>query len=303
MKKILLIADIKGWIFDRHCSEIKKRITEYEFDIFFTRNSDPRTYDYSKYDFIYQLDPLLFFGNNPPKEKTIIGLRNEFMYNHDIESLNKFYIDEIEKKSSMFHVVNKKQLKEFSQVNKIPIFLVQHGVDTDCFKPFKKKQIGNRIVVGTGGYSKSKGNKGFEIIEKACEIAKCDLNVKNQNFSNGHLNKEQMAEYYNNIDVYCNMSASEGLNNGIMEAGATGVAVICTNVGAANEMIVHGTSGIFVERNAESLAHMLSFLKNDRKKIISLGENFMQIIKSNWSWNVKIEEYRKMIDFAINKKI
>lgn len=49
-----------------------------------------------------------------------------------------------------------------------------------------------------------------------------------------------MPSFYNSIDIYCNMSENEGLNNSIMEAGAMGRCVIATPVGAAPEMIKDG---------------------------------------------------------------
>jgi hypothetical protein len=294
MKRILLIADARGWVFERHCNEIKKRITEYEFDIVFTWNSNPAEYDYSKYDLVYQLDPMGIGGLNPPKEKTIMGLRNEFMYKHDLNGINHFYIHEIERKCCMLHVVNKNQLKHFSQVAKIPLLLTQHGVDTDIFKPVNKKQPGKQLVIGTSGNATSGGGKGFDLVERASALTGCHLRISRQNLGGGHLSKEQMVVYYNDIDVYCSMSQTEGLNNCIMEAGACGVPVITTRTGAVDEIIVDGVNGFVIPRDVDSLIRKIKSFQLVSTTITAFGNNLQETITKNWSWNVKIEDFRRM---------
>ena len=77
MKKILLIADLKGWIFERHCKEIQKRLTEYKIDIAYVRGSNIRALS-PNYDLIYALDPMPIAY--PCPEKTIIGLRCDWLH-------------------------------------------------------------------------------------------------------------------------------------------------------------------------------------------------------------------------------
>lgn len=299
MKKILLIADTRGWIFHRHCDEIKKRITEYEFDIKFTWNEDPHRYDYSSYDLIYQLDPMGISGLNPPKEKTIIGLRNEFMYGPTPNDALLFFKNYFEPRCCMFHVVNKNQYKVFSSVPiTMPLFLTQHGVDTDCFKPKNKRQVPKEgpLTIGLSGSPTSSGEKGFNIVEQACKMTGSRFLTAKQNFSTSHLNKEQMSEYYNKIDVYCCMSKSEGLNNCIMEAGATGVPVITTRTGAVEEMIKDSEDGFIIDRHIDYLINRIRFFTNNRHLIKDHGDKFSQVIRSSWSWDVKINDFRQMFD-------
>lgn len=296
MKRILLIADAKGWIFERHCNEIKKRITEYEFDIVFTWHSNPATYDYSKYDLVYQLDPMGIGGLNPPKEKTVMGLRNEFMYRHDTSGLISFYLSEIDRKCCMFHVVNRNQFKDFTPVTRIPLRLVPHGIDTDVFKPMNKKVPGAPLIVGTSGNPNSAGSKGWDIVVKACQATGCTLKTAAQNLQGGHLTKEQMAQYYNTIDIYCCMSQSEGLNNCIMEAGATAVPVITTRTGAVDEQISDGKNGFVVQRSVEALADKLNFFKGQPERISEMGSALYETISSEWSWGKKISGFKEMFD-------
>lgn len=301
MKSILLIADTRGWIFHRHCDEIKKRITNYSFDIKFSWQDDPYKYNYEPYDLVYQLDPMGIGGLHTPREKTVIGLRNEFMYGHSRDELIAFYLSTFHGKYKIVHVVNRKQLREFSSIPMaMPLMLVQHGVDTDCFKVKDKKPVSKDgpLVVAIAGNHTSGCNKGFEIVEEAGRITGCNVVTAKQNLSSGHLTKEQMADFYNTIDVYCCMSStnSEGINNCIMEAGATAVPVIATLAGAVDETVEDGKNGFVIERSVGALVDKLNFFKNNREAIPVFGNELMKKITSNWSWNTRIEDYRKMFD-------
>lgn len=295
MAKILLIADTKNWIFDRHCNEIKKRIAEHDFDIVFTWHSDPRTYQYQNYDLIYQLDYMGILGLDPPPHKTMIGLRNEFVYqrrNHD--SADQFYRNKIQNRYILFHVVNKNMLKDFESVLDIPLRLVQHGVDTEVFKQMDRKLPTEQLIVGSCGNATSGGIKGFDIVQEACAMTGCCLKIAKQDLINGHLSKEQMVKYYNSLDIYCSISEQEGLNNSLMEAGATGLLVITTNTGAVDEIIRDGENGFVVERSVDALSRKIQTILADRNILTALGTKLLETITSKWAWSIKIEEYRRM---------
>ena len=299
MKKIMLIADVVGWVFNRHCDEIRKRMTEYLFDVKFTWQQDPRSYDYQNFDLVYQLDPMGIPFLSPPREKTIVGLRNEFMYGHTKEGITKFYKEFFEPRCCMFHVVNRKQFKEFLEIDpSIPLLLTQHGIDTNCFAIKDKKIIDKNspLVLGVSGNKNSAGEKGFDIIEQACQLTGCIPLITKQNLVGTHLSKEQMSTYYNKIDIYCCMSKSEGLNNCIMEAGATAVPVITTRTGAVEEMIENGKDGFIIERNVDALVEKINFFKNNREAIPDFGNKFMKTITENWSWDIRIKDFRRMFD-------
>jgi glycosyltransferase involved in cell wall biosynthesis len=165
----------------------------------------------------------------------------------------------------------------------------------------KKKINNDQLIIGISGNRSSSGDKGFDLVEEACRITNSQLITSKQDLSSGHLSKEQMSDYYNKLDIYCCMSKSEGLNNCIMEAGATAVPVITTRTGAVEEMIEDGKTGFIIERNVQALVDKINFFKNNREAIKTFGNDFKKIIDDNWSWDSKIEDYRKMFNmFFIN---
>ena len=114
MVKILLVADLSGWIFERHCREIKARLShKYEFEIVYCRLHGNKIDQIAKdFDIVYSLDPMPL--RYPEKEKVIIGCRAEWLHGPGNEA--DFYKNglprgcgNISNKCSLFHVVNKRQ--------------------------------------------------------------------------------------------------------------------------------------------------------------------------------------------------
>lgn len=299
-RKFLLVADQPGWILDRHCQEIQKRLTEFEIGIGYSRTGLV-VKQAEMFDYVYVLDP--FPMRYPPKHKTIMGLRNEFLYREHPERARGLFekgfpgrCSSIADKCCIFHVVNKNLYNVFKDIVKpMPFFLAQHGVDTDIFNPDKYKKLKSDIVrVSVSGRSSS--NKGFELVTQACKELHYKIVVAQ--YGRGQKNKEQMPAFYNEADVHVCMSKTEGLNNGILEAGAMGVPVISTRSGAAEEIIEDGYNGLLIDRNVQSLKEALQKLELDSIRT-HMGSLLRQNILKNWSWDIRIEDYRKMFNAII----
>lgn len=300
MKRILLVADEMGWIFENHCKEIKSRLTEYSIDIVFHNRN---IVDLSKgYDLVYILDPMPLSHGYPPASKAILGLRNQFLYEEHAEGAVGLYKNgfpgrcvSIQDKCSIFHVVNKNQMKIFEKVvlDK-PLVLAQHGVNEDLFDCKKYQRLDSstsRVRVGLAG--RNSRNKAFDAVKSICE--KLDYEVITASYGRNQKSKELMPLFYTNIDIYVNFSQSEGQNNGIMEAGAMGIPVIATKTGAAPEMIVDGESGYLINRTEEDLRSALLKLKDEQKRIV-MGRELCKEINKNWTWKVRVNDFRKMFN-------
>jgi len=307
MKKILIVADIPGWIFHRHALEIKKRLgNDYQIDIGFSRGTNVVKLE-PQYDCIYIMDPMQM--SYPDPKKVIMGLRCEFMYLKHPNGAKGLYENgmpnwgsSIKNRCCVFHVVNKRQFKVFEPIVKDkPLLLVRHGVDETCFdkKLYPEKERRDKLVVGIVGRRGSQGNKGFDIIEKACE--KTGYKLVFASYDGQRLTKEQMPKFYNQIDLYVCMSESEGLQNPTLEAGAMEVPVITTNCGAAEEMIVNGKSGLIIKRDFNVLCGALEKMKNDEFRL-SCGNLFYEEIMKNWTWKEKIKEYKDMFEVYFKLK-
>lgn len=296
MKKILIVADQPGWIFDRHAHEIQKRISEYEIDIAYRRQHIPALS--KKYDLVYVMDPIPM--KYPPQEKTIMGLRCEFLYEEHPNGAKGLYENglpgrcvSIKDKCCILHVVNQNQMKIMGEVvTDKPLVLAQHGIDEVIFDRSKyTKEKNDVLTVSVAG--RNSNNKGFNEVVVACN----EIGVKLVSASYGlqKLTKEQMPAYYNSVDIHVCFSASEGLNNPILEAGAMGVPVISTRCGASEEIIEDGVNGILVNRDTESLKTALRTLQDDDLRL-DMGNKLHAEITQNWTWEKRIEDFKNMFD-------
>ncbi|MFA7220039.1 MAG: glycosyltransferase family 4 protein [Synergistaceae bacterium] len=297
-KKILIVADEPGWIFERHAWEIRKRLTKYGSDIAFRKQAIPQMSQ--DYDLVYVMDPIPLSHGYPPQDKCIMGLRCEFLYKEHPNGALGLYENgfpgrcvSIKDKCCAFHVVNRNQLEIFRNiVTDKPLFLAQHGIDEEVFcKDVVRNYDHRKIRVGTAG--RSSPNKGFEIIKTACQMA--DAEFVSQQYGAGKRSKENMPNFYQDIDAYVCMSKTEGLNNGIMEAGAMGLPVISTRSGAAEEIIKDGENGFLIDRTAEALSEALMRLRDGGLRK-SMGNKMSNEIRKNWTWAVKIKEFERMFD-------
>jgi len=74
------------------------------------------------------------------------------------------------------------------------------------------------------------------------------------------------------MDVYVLTSVSEGLPNTVLEAMATGLPVVTTRVGGAEELVEHGVTGFLVPpSDTEALARALAVLLADETLRRSAG--------------------------------
>jgi glycosyltransferase involved in cell wall biosynthesis len=298
VKKILLVADQKGWIFDRHCHEIQKRLLHYDIDIAYRKSGIK---ELSKdYDLVYVLDPMPLRGGYPPQEKTIMGLRCEFLHLEHPNGPKGLYehgfpgrCASIQDKCCIFHVVNQRQVRVFEDiVTDKPLLLVRHGVNTEVFDINKNDRrfqpLDGPIRVSVSG--RGTPNKGFGIVKKACD--KVGARIITAEY-NKKLSFEDMPYFYSKADIHVCMSKDEGLNNPLMEAGAMGLAPISTRSGAATEMITDGVNGFLIDRNEDALAKAIENLKDDDLRIKMAKEYHKEILATR-SWEVLIKEYDDM---------
>lgn len=295
--KILLVADVLGWIFERHCKEIQNRLSnKYQFKITY-RGIERSENFYKQFDLIYHLDTLYtrIKGVSLP-EKTIMGLRCEFCYKN--KDFTDFYDRYVKDKCMIYHVVNKTQYNDFKPiVTDKPFLYVPHGINIDIFNPIKSliKPANNSINIGIVGNEKSGGNKGFDLVRQACDELNLNLIIPEE-----RLTLEEMPNYYNSIDVYCCMSESEGLNNCILEASAMGKPVITTKCGAAEEIIRNGLNGyVLNERSVTALKEKLMLFQQYPQTIPLMGRKGRNEILKKWSWDILIKGYQEMFDLGL----
>lgn len=202
--------------------------------------------------------------------------------------------------------------------------LIYGGVDTNFFFPIKKVKsriipkvnikISDKEVVITflGRMIETKGVKVLlEVAKKLTRkfpntrfIFAGDgvmyqklrrLNYKKIYFT-GALDRNNVAQLLVNSDIVVHPSIHhEGFPNVILEAGASGCAVIATNVGGTKELIEHNKTGIICKANAPDLESNLISLLRDKQKRIKFGIALREKIEDQYFWDKIVVTFKDML--------
>lgn len=105
------------------------------------------------------------------------------------------------------------------------------------------------------------------------------------------------------MDLFVLPSLKEGLGLSLMEAMASGLAVVGSDVGGIKSLIQHGQNGLLVQpADSLSLASLISGLLKDKVKAQSLGDNARSFINKSFSQEVMVLETERVYLECVNTK-
>lgn len=140
------------------------------------------------------------------------------------------------------------------------------------------------------------GGKEFNNINKLIE-----KKIKNKNIEINLLgdvpNKEVIGFYKSNeVDLFINVSSSEGLPVSIMESISFGIPVIATNVGGTSEIVIDGVDGYLIPSNFEDQELSKVILKMIEAK--ESGEYNNMRIQSRKLWEERFQAQNNYEDLC-----
>lgn len=116
----------------------------------------------------------------------------------------------------------------------------------------------------------------------------------------GTISNAEITDYYKNnpVDIFVNVSTSEGIPVSIMEAISFGIPVLATNVGGNSEIVIDEINGnlVDVEITPKTLA---SAIENMRTKLSKYSINSLIIYSENFSAE---KNYNEFVDFVLKYK-
>ena len=92
------------------------------------------------------------------------------------------------------------------------------------------------------------------------------MGVSNQVRFIGRVDHAELKSWYAQADIFILPSMNEGMSNAMLEALASGLPLLVTRTGGADEVLEEGINGFALEmRSAEDIAEKLLRLRNDRE--------------------------------------
>ena len=109
--------------------------------------------------------------------------------------------------------------------------------------------------------------------------------LENNVYLTGKLNPDEMAELYRSADIMLNPTTVDNMPNSVIEALASGVAVVTTNVGGIPFIVEDNKSALFTPvNNPDEMAKQIQRLLNDRDLYQSLINNgLIEAQKYTWA--------------------
>jgi glycosyltransferase involved in cell wall biosynthesis len=123
-----------------------------------------------------------------------------------------------------------------------------------------------------------------------------ELGIENRVVFTGTLNRPQLSDFLQSLDIYVHASAGETICYAIMEAQAAGLPIVASDVNGINNAIEHGVSGfLFRAGNVEELAGILKRLVNDRSLREEFGRKSRLLMEELAQQTNMAEEFYQML--------
>ena len=102
------------------------------------------------------------------------------------------------------------------------------------------------------------------------------------------------------LDCFVLPSLAEGISNTILEAMASGLPVIATNVGGSGELVEDGKTGTLVPAgDVEALADEMVALARQRDKAKAMGRAGRSVVEQKFSMAAMVRQYRELYDRCV----
>lgn len=195
-----------------------------------------------------------------------------------------------------------------------PVCETPDGVDLPRFAPARERNARRpregTLVVGWVGNSAWGRNhallgpdpKGFHsILRPAVERLQAeglDLLLHAADRTIRHRDREEMVDFYGEIDLLVCASSHEGTPNPVLEAMASGLPVLSTDVGILHEVCgPRQREFVLAERTVEAMAEALRRLAGDPGLRRSLAEENLERI-AGWSWGARLPAWLALFSEA-----
>lgn len=301
--KVLLLSDVRGWAFDVNLRDMAEYLKpQFQFDFWYVADNAP--WPVASRDLVYYY-PYLRWNVPVDYSRSLGSLRTRYFWPEapNVPGPKEF---DLVNQYRAFHVVTQANLDELAAQCPNVVYLT-NPVNMRRFPqatPARKEVVcswnGNAKHINAAGIDV----KGFySLVIPACEAAKVPLV-----FAEYHTKRVaplEMPAFYQQANLAVSVSLYEGASNSVMEAMASGQALITTDVGNHREMrdsqLKHlGDTGIIlVDRNLEAITEAIRSLKKDPRWVHEMGLLNRREIETRWSWAAWASRYADFLRMAL----
>jgi glycosyltransferase involved in cell wall biosynthesis len=221
---------------------------------------------------------------------------------------------------------NKKEFaKTYGRLSRKKIKIVPNGVNGDDFAPgkpkldkgFLQKLKGRTVLLYVGVFRVRK--RVFNLLYGLSEVVKTDpkvilvlvgggrdyeddildlikeLGVEDNVLFVGKVPNEKVIEYLNAADVFCTLSSYEGMPIAILEAMASGKAILTTRASGMIDLIDDGRNGYLTEvDDIDQITQKMRTMVEDPAKTKKMGQAARKKVLEKYSWDKIADDYLEL---------
>jgi glycosyltransferase involved in cell wall biosynthesis len=118
----------------------------------------------------------------------------------------------------------------------------------------------------------------------------------------GWRDRDALPGLYARSDVFVFPSRDEGMPNAVLEAMASGLPVVATDIAGNEELVRHGQTGLLTPcEDAAALTEALGSLLADREMAKRYGQAGRDLAREHYSWSAAARSYLDLIAKAVAK--
>lgn len=226
-------------------------------------------------------------------------------------------------KKARFVVANSEGLKKLAQETnpKQEIGVIYNGVDTEMFAPaeikpeeftvistsrFEPRKGLEYLVEGFAKFHKKHKTGKLILIGEGSQYWKMENQVRNQGIKEatefvGALERKQMPPWYQKADVFVLPSLNEGMSNSLLEALASGLAIVATDTGGTKELVDESNGVVVKKKSGDEVAGALEELF-ENKGVLEKMKKTSRKKAEGMSWDKMVEGYIKIYKNADSKR-
>lgn len=192
------------------------------------------------------------------------------------------------------------------------IEIIYNGVDTNEFEPSAEKKDTftiistarliyrkglNYLISGVAEFIEKQPEANIQVLLAGDGNMKVELQQQVELLNMQHIvsflgrkNHNELTEIYASGDVFVLPSLSEGMSNSLLEAMASGLAIIATDTGGTSELITENIGYLVEKKDSQGIADALSSLYDDRQDLEN-KKLYSRIAAEQMSWESVAEQY------------
>ncbi len=131
-----------------------------------------------------------------------------------------------------------------------------------------------------------------------------DNNLRDHIFLGGVINQQELPDYYHASDLYISASYSDGSSVSLMEALASGLPVLVSDIPGNKEWIDQGKNGwLFKTGNVEDLTKSISEILKNKAHLSQVGIEARKSAEKKANWEVNFQKLLFAYLLALNPEI